>query len=224
MKINVRDFRRSHDREVEAFMKTRVKVCGITNGEDAAAAVNAGADYLGFNFYPLSPRYVDPNTVRSIMASLRGSVEVVGVFVNERADTIKEICERAGIEIIQLHGDEGPAFCLRFDRPVIKAFRVGDESDLAGMEDYRTWGALLDSRTSGYGGSGVIPDWEMACRARNSWERFWLAGGLNAANIGEAIKVVKPWAVDAASRIESEPGKKDHRKMFDFIKAVRDAG
>ncbi|MFO8057679.1 MAG: phosphoribosylanthranilate isomerase [bacterium] len=202
---------------------TKVKVCGITNREDAEVAVSGGADYLGFNFYPLSPRYVDPDTVRSIMFDLRGLVQTVGVFVNEHADTIEEICDRAGIEIIQLHGNEGAAFCRRLVRPVIKAFPLSERSDLSGMKEFHTWGHLVDSRTSGYGGSGVTVDWELAVEARDSCEKLWLAGGLDAENVREAIQTVKPWGVDAASRIESEPGKKDHQKMLDFLKAVKDA-
>jgi len=204
--------------------KTLVKICGITTEEDAEAAVNAGADFLGFNFYPLSSRYVSPDAVRSIMAELRGAVRTVGVFVNERADVIETICERAGIEIIQLHGDEGPGFCRRFERPVIKAFRMGPDFDISEINEYKTWAVLADSRTDGYGGSGITVDFEMARRARDLRERFYLAGGLDADNIKQAIESVGPWAVDAASRIESEPGKKDHEKMFDFIRAVKDGG
>lgn len=202
---------------------TRIKICGITNRTDAQAAVSAGADFLGFNFYLKSPRYIEPSQVRDVLADIPKAVGTVGVFVNEDVDRIRSVCDASGIGMVQLHGDEGPDFCDRLEFPVIKAIRIGGPDDLAGIEEYKVRAILVDSRTRQYGGSGVKPDWELAAAAVEKCERLILAGGLNPHNVKEAIRAVGPWAVDVASGIEKEPGIKDHDMMMEFIKAVRDA-
>jgi len=201
----------------------RVKICGITSRTDAEAAIATGADFLGFNFYPDSPRYVDPSLVRVILADLSRAVGTVGVFVNADADRIRAVGETSGVGMVQLHGDESPGFCAAMDQPVIKAFRVGGPDDLAGIEDFEVWAVLVDSRTPGYGGSGVKPDWGLAADAGRRAKKLFLAGGLDPGNVGEAIRAVRPWAVDVASGIEKEPGIKDHEKMRRFIEAVKNA-
>lgn len=201
----------------------RVKVCGITRRADAEAAIEAGADMLGFNFYRPSPRYVEPSQVRGILSGLERAVATAGVFVNETAEHIDEYMEACGAGLVQLHGDESPEFCASLGRPVIMAIRVGSESDLSGIEDYKVWAVLVDSRTEGFGGSGKAPDWDLARKVRESCDRVILAGGLTPDNVAEAIAAVEPWGVDVATGVESAPGIKDHEKIKLFIKAVRDA-
>ena len=201
----------------------RVKICGITSRADAEAAIAAGADFLGFNFYPDSPRYVEPSLVRVILADLSRPVGTVGVFVNADADRVRATCETSGVGMVQLHGDETPEFCAAMDRPVLKAVRIGGPEDLSGIEEYKVWAMLADSRTPGFGGSGVKPDWALAADAARRTNRLFLAGGLSPENVGEAIRAVQPWAVDVSSGIEKEPGIKDHEKMRRFIQAVKNA-
>ncbi len=191
-----------------------VKVCGITNAQDAAAAIDAGATAIGFNFYPPSPRYIAPEDAALI--STRG-VRRVGVFVNEDRARIAEIARIAALDTAQLHGEETAA-----DYPenivVWKAVRVTPEFSLA---PYRTSSAealLLDGPAGNlYGGAGRTFDWSLATGAAI---RIVLAGGLDATNVAQAISLARPWGVDACSRIESAPGKKDYGKMLAFIQAA----
>ncbi len=199
----------------------KVKICGITNLEDAKAAAEAGADFLGFNFYPPSPRCVEPEKVREIITRLGSCSRGVGVFVNEDPQTIKRIMETAALDVVQLHGDEDPEFCSLFDKPVIKAFRVAGKEDMAGAERFKVWATLIDGKGPGYGGTGVKSDWGLAAEAAGSHPRTFLAGGLTPENVAEAIMAVRPWGVDAASGVESEPGKKDPDKIFRFVKAAK---
>ncbi len=187
-----------------------VKVCGITNREDAIAAVEAGAGAIGFNFYPKSPRYITPAEAAAIVVP-RGVLRV-GVFVNE--PRAAEIAAEAGLDIAQLHGDETEAPAgVR----VWKAFRVNEQFRLEDLERFPAEAYLLDTPTEYYGGSGHTFDWS---RARGAARRILLAGGLDAENVGTAIRIAQPWGVDACSRLESSPGRKDHSRMARFIAAA----
>ncbi|MBV8728513.1 MAG: phosphoribosylanthranilate isomerase [Acidobacteriia bacterium] len=194
-----------------------LKICGITNAEDAAAAVAAGATAIGFNFYPRSPRYVDPQIAEAIFT--RAGVRRVGVFVNEAPAKIEEIARIARLDIAQLHGDESAA-----DYPhqlvVWKAVRAGDGVDLASFADPAE--ALVLDGPAGelYGGAGNSFDWRRAALVPKP---VILAGGLDASNVAEAIALAQPWGVDACSRLEAAPGKKDHRKMTAFLAAAKAA-
>ena len=187
-----------------------VKVCGITNREDATAAVEAGAGALGFNFYPKSPRYIAPSDAAAIVVP--AGVLRVGVFVNE--PRAAEIVAEAGLDIAQLHGDETEAPAgVR----VWKAFRVNEQFRLENFESFPAEAYLLDTPTAYYGGSGHTFDWS---RARGASRRILLAGGLDADNVETAIRIAQPWGVDACSRLESSPGRKDHSRMARFIAAA----
>ncbi len=191
-----------------------VKICGITNLEDARAAVEGGASALGFNFWPRSPRYIAPERAAELVAALPRSVWKAGVFVNEpRAG---DIAREAGLDIVQLHGDETPEQYPASVR-VWKAVRVDGAFDLAAWADCPAEALLLDGPAGAlYGGAGAAFDWTRARGAR----RIVLAGGLDHTNVRAAIEAVHPWGVDACSRLESAPGKKDHRKLAAFLEAA----
>jgi phosphoribosylanthranilate isomerase len=190
-----------------------VKICGITNLEDALAAADGGASALGFNFYPRSPRYLAPELAAAIIERLPAGILNVGVFVNESADAVRGVMRLAGIDVAQLHGDEPPSAAPAGAR-YWKAFRVDERFRPELMDDYNAEAYLLDAPG---GGSGRTFDWE---RARGLDRRIILAGGLDASNVRVAIEAVRPWGVDACSRIESVPGRKDHVKMREFLKAA----
>lgn len=191
-----------------------VKVCGITNREDARAAVEAGAGALGFNFYPKSPRYITPAAAAAISAAVPAGVLKVGVFVNE--PLAPEIVAEANLDIAQLHGDEGAADVPAGLR-VWKAIRVNEQFRIEDVESFPAEAFLLDTPTELFGGSGHTFDWS---RARGASRPILLAGGLDAENVGTAIRIAQPWGVDACSRLESSPGKKDHSRMARFIAAA----
>lgn len=195
---------------------TVVKVCGITNTEDAVAAVAAGAGALGFNFYPGSPRYVTAAQAAAIVAAVPAEVLKVGVFVNEPAERVAEIAREAGMDVAQLHGDETSEEVPEGVR-VWKAFRVNADFDVERLAAFPAEAFLLDTPTAMYGGSGHTFDWS---RARGAPGRILLAGGLDESNVRQAIEAVHPWGVDACSRLESAPGKKDHGRMARFIAAA----
>lgn len=199
----------------------RVKICGITNYEDAALAVEHGADALGFNFYPESKRYVEPSRAREIIARLPPFVAVVGVFVNEYdLERINRIGVEAMLDIVQLHGDEPPAFCQRISSRwrTIKAVRVGADFSLPELANYPVSAILLDAhQRNEFGGTGVTFDWTLARRAKHFVERLILAGGLSPDNVTDAIKLVQPYGIDACSCLEESPGKKDHEKLREFL-------
>lgn len=199
----------------------RAKICGITNRDDALCAVDAGADALGFIFYEKSPRYVTPEVVGEIVAELPPFVTPVGVFVNAPEARIDAVVKLAGLRTIQLHGDEPPEACLGHAVPVIRVLRVGEDFDTEKMRPYLVDTFLLETHKAGlYGGTGETFDWLKAIAAKDMG-RVILAGGLNPDNVAKAIKTVMPYAVDIGSGVESEPGKKDHKKVKQFLKAVR---
>ena len=204
----------------------RVKICGITNLDDARMSVDAGADMLGFNFYPQSPRYIEPENARRIIERLPSEVHSVGVFVNEQNfQRVADIADLASIDVIQLHGDESPSYCQRLkERRVIKAIRVDNDFSPMRVAGYQTEAILLDTfSVAARGGTGKSFDWEIAKQARQLVPRLFLAGGLTPSNVARAIATVSPYAVDACSSLECSPGKKDERRVREFIAAARSA-
>lgn len=199
---------------------TLVKVCGITSLADALAAVDAGADALGFNFYRPSPRYIAPPDARKIVDRLPESVLKVGVFVNEGLHSVVRIAAEAGLSAVQLHGEESPEYCRELAGTyVIKAFGAGDNLNL---EAYGVDAIMLDTKDDLlHGGTGRTFDWSIAQRTNKSVPKLFLAGGLSPDNVAEAIKRVRPYAVDACSSLEERLGKKNHDRMRAFVKAVR---
>ena len=203
-----------------------IKICGITNLADAEAACAAGAGALGFNFYPRSPRYVAPAAARAIIERLRASVLTVGVFVDEAEPAqVARAADEAGVAAVQLHGDESAAYCAALaDRTVIKALRVGARFTPEAATRYAAHAILLDAFSPrAHGGTGQVFDWSLARRTRELVPRLFLAGGLNAENVGAGIAVVRPYAVDVCSGVEAAPGRKDLPKLRAFVAAVRAA-
>ena len=188
-----------------------VKICGITNEEDARVAVHAGANALGFNFYPNSPRYVTPERAHEIAAAVSGSYLRVGVFVNPSEEEVTRTSDAVPLDVVQLHGPDCPISFSKHLRVWRAISPVETERD-ASTEAY-----LLDTPSAGYGGSGRTFDWQLA---RHHTGRVILAGGLDARNVSAAIETVNPWGVDACSRLESSPGKKDTQGMRDFVHAA----
>lgn len=208
---------------------TKVKICGITNLADAQLAVDLGADMLGFNFFRGSKRFVAETEARTIGDQIKGDVIKVGIIVNEDLDAIADMIKFTGMNLIQLHGEEDPAYvsALRGHRlgGLIKAFRVGQCFDPAVIGECAIDTVLLDSDsgTSERGGTGKTFDWAISNCTELRGRNLILAGGLNPENVAEAIRAVRPWAVDVASGVESEPGKKDPKKLEAFIKNAKNA-
>ena len=202
----------------------RVKICGITNVADALAAIDAGADLLGFNFYPKSPRQITEAEAAEIRTQLPKKVKAAGIFVNELPARITELHKSLKLDAAQLHGDETPESVAEMARvvPVIKAFRVEPDFPLAILEDFpEAFAFLFDAAHTGqYGGTGRITDWDAARRAALS-RRIILAGGLKVENVAAAVRIVRPYGIDVASGVESKPGKKDHGRLLEFIQEVR---
>jgi phosphoribosylanthranilate isomerase len=197
-----------------------IKICGITNSDDARAAVEGGATALGFNFFPASPRFVTVDDAGHVIASLPATVCKVGVFVNVAPEQVTATVRALALDVAQLHGDETPAQFPR-DIRVWKAVRVDAKFNPEALDALPVEAVLLDSAGGGlYGGSGQSFDWS---RATGSKCKIVLAGGLDADNVARAIEQARPWGVDACSRIESSPGKKDHARMAAFLKAARRA-
>lgn len=204
----------------------KIKVCGITNLEDALASVASGADALGFNFYTRSPRYIAPEDAREIISELPPAVLCVGVFVNEEsAATVARMAARAGVSAVQLHGDESPEYCAELsEQRIIKALRVGKNFAPEQASAYRAESILLDAFSqSARGGTGETFDWELARRTREVVAQLYLAGGLTMENVADAIAVVRPYAVDVCSGVELAPGRKDAASVRAFVSAVRAA-
>jgi phosphoribosylanthranilate isomerase len=203
----------------------KIKICGITNAEDADAAVKGGADALGFVMYRKSPRWVDPSAARAIVAGLPPFVLAVGVFVNEEADRVRALMDECGFAFAQLHGDESALYCERLGRPALKALRLKDRATLLALAEFQgranVRGFVIDAFSDqAYGGTGQTVDWALAQEAARSTPII-LAGGLNPANVADAIRVVRPYGVDVSSGVEQSPGKKDPHKVKAFIEAAR---
>ncbi|HUS09736.1 MAG TPA: phosphoribosylanthranilate isomerase [Pyrinomonadaceae bacterium] len=202
---------------------TLVKICGITNFDDALAAVHADADMLGFNFYRSSPRYIDPEEVRLIVDKLPKTVISVGVFVNESLDDIERIASTSGVSVLQLHGDESPDYCVALKRQnLLKVFNTAVDLDLKRMSNYDVQLIMVDAVAGTIrGGTGQLSDWSKARQARELFPAMFLAGGLSPENVSAAIEAVEPFGVDACSSLELAPGKKDHARVRAFVAAVR---
>ena len=214
----------------------QVKICGLCTPEHMRAAIDAGADMLGLMFYEPSPRYIEPHQARALLESVENdsvgadlsrppahsiAPDIVGVFVNKDASYINEVVQQVGLHAVQLHGDETPEFCDSITRPVIKALRLQDMADLGKVRAYRevAWRILLDTPTTGWGGSGIPHDWTLA-RAAAQEAPILLAGGLTPENVAEAISQVHPWGVDVSSGVETS-GHKDANKIRLFIERAR---
>lgn len=202
-------------------MNVKIKICGLTTLEDTLDAIELGADYLGFNFYPDSPRYVSPEQFTDIIQEVPTELKKVGVFVNADPQYVIDIATAFNLDLLQFHGDETPTYCNQFARPYIKAFRPKDSADLMAIGDYACDYILIDSFVeNAYGGTGILGNWELSREAKKQGALF-LSGGLKPENVDIAVQTVKPFAVDVASGVESSLGKKDYRKMEEFIKRVR---
>jgi len=201
--------------------RVKVKICGIRSVEEAEAALDAGADALGFNFWPKSPRYITPKSAGEIIARLSPMASTVGVFVNEDAARILEIATELRLSAVQLHGDESPDYCARLSSiKTIKAIRVGQDFDLRVIEGYSVAMVLLDSDIKGsYGGTGRRFDWRIAVEAKRL-APIILAGGINTENVWDAITHVRPAAIDVCSGVEAERGRKDLNKLRSFMAVV----
>jgi len=201
----------------------RVKICGITRPEDAVAAAEAGADAIGLVFAE-SPRRVNIEQARPILATLPPFVTPVALFVNETLERIRQTCDTLGIRTVQLHGDEPPDFARQLaGLCVIKAFRIGSEADLDALEGYPAACCLLDAKVAGKrGGTGATFDWSLAAKAARR-ARVILAGGLKPYNVAEAVRRVRPYGVDVSSGVEAAPGRKDPAKVRAFVDLARTA-
>ena len=207
---------------------TKVKVCGITNLADAEKALEFGADALGFNFYPPSPRCIAPEEARAVLQRLPEGSCNIAVFVNEPKEKVREIIAhgelhngRRAYSALQFHGDETQEYCRGWSMKVIKAFRVREKKSLEGMEQFPADFYLLDSWSLGYGGSGAAFFWEWLEGLKT--EKLILSGGLNIENVVEAIRRIHPYGVDVCSGVETRPGMKDHAKLKEFILAAKGA-
>jgi phosphoribosylanthranilate isomerase len=205
----------------------RVKICGITNWADAEMALSAGAHALGFNFYPPSPRYIPPSHARMISTRMPSGVDAVGVFVNTNYEETDEIALSTDLDVVQLHGEEPLATVEQISGgwPLIKAFRVGPDFDPASLAAYKklTDFFLLDGFSEELrGGTGQTFDWSKALEAKR-YGRIFLSGGLTPENVGDAVRQVRPFAVDVCSGVEASPGKKDAARVREFIRAVQEA-
>lgn len=202
---------------------TKIKICGITNVDDALAAAEYGADAIGFVFVPNTPRYIDPQRASEIVEALPPFLTRVGLFSDPTISEVEMIAKECNLDALQFHGYETPDFCGSFYQRVIKAFRVKDQSTISLLKEYQVSAYLLDSYTKGIkGGSGMTFDWNLAIAAKK-YGRIILAGGLNPQNVSEAVQQVSPYGVDISSGVEQKPGKKDYKKIKDFIDAVRSA-
>ena len=206
--------------------RPRIKICGISREDDLAAAVTAGADALGFVFYPPSPRYVVPQRAAQLLARVPAFVTRVGLFVNEPAETVHSVLAQTSLDLLQFHGEEDAAYCAGFGKPWIKAARVKAGFDLL---EYATvfasapgvCGLLLDAHVDGYGGGGETFDWSLIPASLPL--PVILSGGLHPGNVAGAVRAVRPWAVDVSSGVEAARGVKDAQKITEFIAGVRDA-
>jgi phosphoribosylanthranilate isomerase len=205
-------------------MSVKVKICGITNADDAHAAAAAGADALGFVFCEKSPRCVPVDTAATIIRALPPYIIKVGVFVNADEHFVQRAIEKCGLNLLQFHGDEPPAFCRQFSLMSMKAFRIRDESSLERLSEYDTDAWLLDAYAPDkLGGTGETFDWSLAAKAQTLGRPIFLAGGLTPENVALAIRQVRPYGIDVSSGVEREPGKKNPDKVISFIQAAKAA-
>ena len=216
---------------------TKIKICGIKTVTDALAAIHAGADYLGFNFYPKSARFIEKESCAEITSVLKKDyprIKLVGVFVNSPVEDVNDILETCSLDLAQLHGDETPEMVKAFNGKAFKAIRLSSETSVYpflksvsesvhpfAKQSVDNPAFLVDAAVKGlYGGSGVTADWSAAAELAKKYPLL-LAGGLTAENVAEAVGRVKPWGVDVASGVESAPGEKDAGKMVEFVKEVK---
>jgi len=206
-------------------MPVKVKICGITNLNDAIAAAEAGADAVGFIFHDRSPRFVAIEAAAEIARALPPFIIKVGVFVNAPEEFVHRAIADCGLNLLQFHGSESPAYCIQFGLMSMKAFRIRDGKSLLAIPQYKTDAWLLDAYSSeSLGGTGEKFDWDLAVEAQNLGRPIFLAGGLTPQNIADAVRRVRPYAVDVSSGVEAVPGKKDHAKLKAFIQAAKAAG
>src|SRR5215210_1089312 len=203
----------------------KIKICGITNANDAAQAVACGADALGFILYRKSPRFIEPATVRQLVADLPPFVLSVGVFVNESAEVVRNLMDQCGLSLAQLHGDETAAYCEQLGRPALKALRLKDRGSFLALAEFQgranIRGFVIDAFSDqAYGGTGHTADWTLAEEAAKA-APILLAGGLTPANVSQAIQSVRPYGGDVSSGVEAAPGRKDPAKVKAFIESAR---
>lgn len=204
----------------------KVKICGITSYEDAALVLDAGADALGFNFFPSSPRYIRPGDANAIIRRLPPFTVTVGLFVNvDLPESVERTALLAGVQVIQLHGDESPEYCRKLSEwPLIQALRIGEGPVELDLDRYPVRAFLLDVKDDVlFGGTGKTFDWNLAQNIDRK-RPIILAGGLRPDNVQAAIRTVQPYAVDVCSGVEREPGKKDPAKLVEFMHEVRNVG
>ena len=198
-----------------------VKICGITSFNDAIMAANYGASALGFIFYEKSPRYINPEILKTWISNVPSSVKKVGVFVNKDVDKVNKIAEELNLDMVQLHGDESPEYCNQMIKPVIKVFRVNNKFDSIMLNNYQVATFLFDTyNKENHGGTGESFDWQSILQL-NTEIPVILSGGLNADNVLEGIEVVKPSAVDVNSGVEAAPGKKDEKKIKNLFTILK---
>jgi phosphoribosylanthranilate isomerase len=203
----------------------KVKICGITNREDAEAAVAAGADALGFVMYEKSPRCVKPGVAQAIVAALPPFVLPIGVFVNEDDGIVRKLMDECGFALAQLHGNESASYCQHLGRPSLKALRLKDRGSFLALAEFQgracVRGFVIDAVSNhAYGGTGQTVDWALAAEAARA-APILLAGGLTPSNVARAVRLVRPYGVDVSSGVETSPGKKDREKVKAFIEAAR---
>ncbi|MGA0242384.1 MAG: phosphoribosylanthranilate isomerase [Candidatus Marinamargulisbacteria bacterium] len=201
----------------------KIKLCGMTNRDDALNAIALGVDAIGFIFYPHSPRFIPPEKVETFMLDIPPFIHTIGVFVNESVDAINDISARCKLSGIQLHGHEAPEFCTAFSLPTIKSIAIKDEDDIKKIPQYKgcVSGVLLDTKVENvYGGTGKTFDWGLALAAKEYDVPLILSGGITPQNSEKAIKMVSPYGVDICSGVEKEPGKKDYHKMQMLIDGI----
>ncbi len=207
----------------------KIKICGITNAGDARAASELGVDFLGFNFYPQSPRFITPGKAKEIIVTLSPEVLRVGVFVNEEISTLKRTFKDCSLNLLQLHGDESVVFCEELkdkvpDCKIIKVFRIDNEQDMSSIPEFSRIADyyLLDTYSvDKFGGTGRTFSWNLARQIKKMGKPIFLSGGLSPGNVEEAIKAVEPFCVDVASGVESYSGKKNLEKMKLFVEKVK---
>lgn len=205
-------------------MKTvRVKICGVTSVEDAETAVDLGADFIGLNFWPKSPRGIDVRRGREIADAVRGRTSLVGVFVNQEPEQVRRVADAVCLDLVQFHGDEGPNDLESWGERAVKALRFDGDLDPEALEDYKTvWGFVVEPRQPAYGGTGR--SWNYAAaRMLPRHKPFLLAGGLDPGNVAQAVAASRPWGVDVCSGVESAPGVKDGEALWRFFQEIQRA-